>query len=341
MLYQSFIVREKEQWDVYIRRSRDYEVYHTWYYHSLNKLGEPLLFVYEEAGFFIAFPMIKRSIANSSFYDLTSVYGYAGPVSDLDFAGITENSLKHFKDEFCRFLTEERFVSAFTRLYPFLNQQYVLENIGGIFPNGSTIYMDLSISVEEQRSRYEKRLKRQVKKLRESNYTIKDTHSREDISLFTEMYHKNMDRLNAHQSYYFDEAYFTGLLNQEEFENRLVLIYDGTELICGALVLISEHVVRNHLSATSEKYLKQSPSKLLTDEISMIGRRLGKKIFHLGGGVGGKEDSLFMFKRHFSDLQVSDRIWCYINDQQVYQELVLLRGAGINPDSAFFPAYRQ
>ncbi|MNY40347.1 hypothetical protein D3C86_1750850 [compost metagenome] len=95
------------------------------------------------------------------------------------------------------------------------------------------------------------------------------------------------------------------------------------------------------MSATSEEYLNESPSKLLTDEISMIGRRLGKKIFHLGGGVGGKEDSLFEFKRHFSDLQIADRIWCYINDRQVYDELVLQRVPEIYSESAFFPAYRQ
>lgn len=341
MTYQSIIVREKMEWDAYVKRSRDYEVYHTWYYHTLNRLGEPLLFVYEESGFFIAFPMLKRSIANSSFYDLTSVYGYAGPVSDCDFSSITVLSLQHFKEAFCRFLTDERCICVFTRLYPFLSQECVLDYIGGVSPNGSTIYMDLSMTIEEQHSRYHKRLKRQVKKLREAGYTIKDSCSPEEITLFTEMYHRNMDRLNASKSYYFDEAYFTGLLNQKEFNNRLILIYDGTELICGAVILISGKVIRNHLSATSEKYLNESPSKLLTDEISMIGRRLGKKFFHLGGGVGGKEDSLFEFKRHFSDLQIADRIWCYINDRQAYDELVLQRVPEIYSESAFFPAYRQ
>lgn len=341
MAYQCIIAREKTEWDAYVKRSRDYDVYHTWYYHSLNQVGEPLLFVYEEPGFFIAFPVVKRSIANSSFYDLTSVYGYAGPVSDCDFNTITVTSLQDFKEAFCRFLREERCVCVFTRLYPFLNQHYLLDYIGHVSPNGSTIYMDLSMTVEEQRSRYHKRLKRQVKKLREAGYTIKDSCSPQEITLFTEMYHKNMDRLNANKSYYFDEAYFTGLLNQKEFDNRLILIYDGPELICGAVILISDKVVRNHLSATSEKYLHESPSKLLTDEISMIGRRLGKKIFHLGGGVGGKEDSLFEFKRHFSDLQIADRIWCYINDQEAYDALVLQRIPEIHSESAFFPAYRQ
>ena len=341
MSYQCLIVRTKAEWDAYVKRSYNYEVYHTWYYHSLNMEGEPVLFIYEEESLFIAFPLIKRNIEESSQYDMTSVYGYAGPISNIDFADIPPSTIECFKQEFSNFLKAEQCVCAFTRLYPFLNQQCLLENIGGVFPNGSTIYMDLSLSIEDQRSRYDKRLKRQIKKLRESGYTIKKAVSSHEIAEFTEMYHKNMDRLGANKSYYFDEKYFAGLLNENEFKNELVLIYDGNEMICGALILISENVVRNHLSATSEKYLKESPSKLLTDEISLIGRKLGKKIFHLGGGVGGKEDSLFKFKSHFSDLRINDRIWCYVNDQESYNELIHKKGLELNEQSTFFPAYRQ
>nr|WP_068893093.1 GNAT family N-acetyltransferase [Pedobacter panaciterrae] len=341
MSYQCLIIRTKVEWDAYVKRTYNYEVYHTWYYHSLNVEGEPVLFIYEEENLFIGFPLIKRNIEESSHYDMTSVYGYAGPISNIDFKDISQSTIESFKHEFNNFLKSEQCVCAFTRLYPFLNQQYLLESIGGVFPNGSTIYMDLSLTIEEQRSRYDKRLKRQIKKLREMGYTIKNAVDPSEITAFTKMYHKNMDRLGASKSYYFDENYFSGLLNASEFENELVLIYDGTEMICGALILISEAVVRNHLSATSERYLKESPSKLLTDEISMIGRRLGKKIFHLGGGVGGKEDSLFKFKSHFSDLRINDSIWCYVSDQQSYNELLHRKGLELNREYNFFPAYRQ
>lgn len=341
MSYQCLVIRTKAEWDAYVKRAHNYEVYHTWYYHSLNKEGEAVLFIYEEENLFIAFPLIKRSIIDSSHYDMTSVYGYAGPISNIDFKDISVATAQTFKKEFCGFLEAEKCVSAFTRLYPFVNQHHLLEHIGGVYPNGRTIYMDLSMSIEEQRSHYDKRLKRQIKKLREAGYTIKSAVEESEIAAFTEMYHKNMDRLGANKSYYFDQNYFAGLLNANEFENELVLIYDGAEMICGALILVSENVVRNHLSATSEKYLKESPSKLLTDEISLIGRRLGKKIFHLGGGVGGKEDSLFQFKSYFSDLRINDRIWCYVSDQQIYNELLHKKGIELNKESTFFPAYRQ
>jgi len=340
MYYRNFTVREENEWNSYIERSFEHEIYHTWYYHSLNKEGEPILFVFLEGENFIALPIIKREIKESSFFDMTSVYGYCGPISNNDLAQCSILTKQNFKTAFLNFMKEERCICIFSRLNPFLNQYLLLENFGGIRDNGKTIYMDLTVPFQNQKIKYDKRLSRQIKKLREKQYQIKEANTQIEVKEFTEMYCKNMDRLNASPNYYFDEQYFTKLLNPK-LENKLILIYDGTELMCGALILLSKNIIRNHLSATSPKYLKESPSKLLTDEISMIGRRLGKKIFHLGGGVGGREDSLFEFKSHFSDLQIDDKVWCYINDNIVYNHLTALNGNEIKPNTKYFPLYRK
>lgn len=341
MSYKYFSIRNNEEWNTYIDRSLIHEVFHTWYYHSLNKEGEPVLFVYEENDLFIALPVIKRKIENSAFFDMTSVYGYCGPISNINLLDIPALATTRFKKAFVSFMKEENSVCIFSRLHPFLNQHNILGSIGGLKENGTTLYMDLSMAVEDQRSRYDKRLSRQIRKMREKGYLIKELNTLEGIKSFIDMYYKNMDRVNASPNYYFDEQYFANLLSMEGFDNKLILIYDGPVLICGALILLSGSIIRNHLSATSPDYLKESPSKLLTDEISMIGRRLGKKIFHLGGGVGGKEDSLFMFKRYFTDLQVKDQIWCYINDHVAYNELVLKADVDANVEPNYFPSYRQ
>ncbi|MET3114446.1 hypothetical protein AAKU52_002180 [Pedobacter sp. CG_S7] len=340
MYYRNFIIRVENEWNAYIERSFEHEIYHTWYYHSLNEEGEPILFVFEEGENFIALPLIKREIKDSSFFDITSVYGYCGPISNTDLAKCSIVANQNFKTAFVNFMKEERCICIFSRLNPFLNHHLLLENFGGLRDNGMTIFMDLTIPIQNQKSKYDKRLNRQIKKLREKEYQIIEANTQNEIKKFTEMYRENMDRLNAASNYYFDEQYFTNLLDPK-LENKLILIYDGLELMCGALILLSKNIIRNHLSATSLQYLKESPSKLLTDEISMIGRRLGKKIFHLGGGVGGREDSLFKFKSHFSDLQIEDRVWCYIDDNIVYNELIVLRGNEIDSESQYFPLYRK
>ncbi|ASU34726.1 GNAT family N-acetyltransferase [Mucilaginibacter xinganensis] len=341
MGYRSFTVNTKKEWDDYMMKALMNECFHSWGYHLLNNEGEPLLFIYEEEGFFIALPVIKRQIENSPYFDMTSVYGYSGPVSNIDLSHLSSLTISQFKISFTNFMQNESAICMFSRLHPFINQLTLTTGFGGIRKNGTTLYIDLSISVQDQHNRYDKRLSRQIRRLRKQGFEIKESCDLAEIRGFIEMYHKNMDRVSASKNYYFEEKYFVDLLNIDGFDNRLILIYEGRKLVCGALVLLSDNIIRNHLSATAPEYLKESPSKLLTDEISVMGRRLGKKIFHLGGGVGGKEDTLYRFKRLFSGLQVKDHIWCYINDEQAYNDLVQRNGVAIDPQSAYFPLYRQ
>lgn len=333
------VITDSEQWAGYVEKSIGYDVYHTLHYHNLDKRGEPVLFVYEEDDTFIALPLLKRAIEHVDFCDFTSSYGYAGPISNKKFDTLSDALIGRFKYSFAKFMQNNRAVTVFSRLNPFINQCYLLDKMGGVRHNGKTVYIDLSQSLDEQRARYDKRLKRQIRQLRKRGYLIKYADTQEEIRLFTDMYNKNMRRLNAAPSYFFNEDYFTALLKNSAFNCELLLIYDGEEMICGATVMWSDGVIRNHLSATSESHIHVSPSKLLTDEISVMGRELGMKFFHLGGGVGGKEDTLFRFKLAFSYLVLADNIWCYIADEAVYSQIIEQKNIKDNTD--YFPLYRN
>ena len=78
-------INDKKEWCLYVKRALNYDFYHTWYYHSLDTSGFPILFVYHEDENFIAFPLLKRSIPESDLFDFTSVYGYTGPISNINF----------------------------------------------------------------------------------------------------------------------------------------------------------------------------------------------------------------------------------------------------------------
>ncbi|MEQ7799387.1 GNAT family N-acetyltransferase [Pedobacter sp. ASV1-7] len=334
------IITEPDNWAEYLKKSVSYDVYHTFHYYRLDKRGgEPMLFVYEEGNTFIALPLLKREIEDVEFYDFTSSYGYTGPISNKSFDRLNKAFITQFCYSFGDFMQHNRAVSVFSRLNPFINQCELLDKIGGVRNNGRTVYIDLKQSLEEQRNRYDKRLYRQIRQLRKKDYLIKYADTRNEISLFTDLYNKNMLRLNADQSYFFDENYFNELLENTDFNCRLLLIYDGDKMICGATIMWSDGVIRNHLSATAESHIQFSPSKLLTDEISIIGRNLGMKYFHLGGGVGGREDTLFKFKLSFSNLLLEDKIWCYIADDQLYNQLVDEKN--LNGNSTYFPLYRN
>lgn len=339
MTYQLITISQHFEWVSLVQRALHHDFYHTWHYHSLNTEGEPLLFVYEEKDIFIAIPLLKRKIEDSDLYDLTSAYGYTGPISNRCLDDVEERHLVHFKHSFLDFMKTARCVCAFSRLHPFLRQERLLAKIGGIYPNGQTVVIDLRLSIEEQRQNYDRRLARKIRQLRTLGLAIRETDAPADIKSFAEMYQDNMRRNDAAKRYLHDESYFRKLLNTLEGNCRLIMVYDRHQAICGNIITYDKYFIRNHLSATHSAYTSLSPSKLIIDEISLFARDRGIRYYHLGGGLNGKFDSLFQFKAAFSNLVMADKTWCFVADPQHYQELVNSRSK--DKHASYFPNYRN
>jgi hypothetical protein len=68
---------------------------------------------------FIALPLIVTAIPNTSFVDCTSVYGYCGPISSLNFEDIPSKNITYFKEQLLGFLSNA-IVTVFSRLHPLI-----------------------------------------------------------------------------------------------------------------------------------------------------------------------------------------------------------------------------
>lgn len=217
-----------------------------------------------------------------------------------------------------------------------------MDKFGGVWKNGKVIAIDLSISIEAQRAQYQNRVLRQVKQMNRKGYYVKEANDREHISLFNSMYTANMLRLNASRTYLFSDQYFIDLLNSTELDARLLFVNntEGTP-ICGAIVVFTKNLIQAHLLATSAEYYSESPAKLLTDEITILGRKLGMKYYNLGGGLGFKEDSLYIWKSTFSKLTFNYSSWRYIVNQQAYNRILSVFEVSPSSTTDLFPLYRS
>jgi hypothetical protein len=331
---------QEREWKQIVLKSLDYDSYHTWQYHNLSKDGTPVLLVYNEGDNFIALPLLKRNIPNTNLFDMTSVYGYTGPLSNLSFSEIPLQMKENFKRELNLFFRANNIVSVFSRLNPFLSQMPLMGTFQGVHDNGNGVVIDLNLSLEAQRSKYKSTLLKQILKMQKLGFSIKDSKNSEAIKEFAEIYTENMKRVGATDFYMFTEEYFKNFLNSSDFHSKLIMIYYEGIAVCGGIVIFTQKIIHSHLSATRTSYLKYSPSKLLLDEISQLGRQLGMQYFNLGGGLGFNKDSLFDFKSSFSDNYYDYKTWRYISDPENY--LRLITEANIDPDNAvdFFPLYR-
>lgn len=342
MNYTIISIQEKKKWKDYIRRALYFDFYHSWHYHSAISDGEPLLFVYESAADFIAIPLIKRVIKGSDHFDLTSAYGYVGPVTNRLVEELEDGFLQDFSAAFKAYMSDEKIVSVFSRLHPLMGQNRILKLIGGVCETGATVYIDLKRPIEQQTAGYRKSVRNSIHSLVAADPlpTVREVKTENDLKTFASIYRENMLRIGASEYYQFDEEYFRDLMGTNEFFPMPLIMFKQDVAIAAGFFVFTNDIIQVHLLATRTDYLHLSPTKLLVHQASQIGREHKMRYLHLGGGVGGKNDSLYFWKTGFSDTSLDFHTWQFINDQKEYDQLVDASFAGSPTKSDFFPKYR-
>ena len=338
------------EWLAVLGRARQHDFHQLPQYHRLSEQrGEGLaqLFVYDEDGCTIALPLLLRPVDPAEpdgWQDATSVYGYGGPVTSHEPlpAGVAGN----FQTALAAELSHRRVIAVFSRLHPLIAQEELLAGIGECPAGGETISIDLTLPDEAQRAHYSKNCRTSVRKLREAGFTGLHDHEKRYLPEFVGVYLETMRRVGAQNSYLFDEAYFN-LLTRElgGVSHLFVALQDGV-VAAATLCTICDGIVQDHLGGTRDAFLKFSPDRLVVDTERLWAAEMGARVFHLGGGVGAQQDSVFRYKSGFSDLRHTFRTWRWIIRAEVYEELSATSArrnvaGGLRAISAgYFPSYR-
>jgi len=333
-------IEDKNNWNEFIDSCIGVDSYNTFEYHILAKQPEEraVLIAYEHEDIRIGLPLLIRQIPGTQLFDATSVYGYAGPVSN-NLPSTYDNT--HFIRSLNTYLTENKIITVFSRLNPFVaNQEEILSNYGKILFKGKIVVIDLLKSVSDQRSFFQRRLKTHINKARR-NCEIKEATTKNDLLQFLDIYSENMDRVNADKFYFFKEDYFYQLLNSVSFKTILLLATDKSNgiPIAGTLFMLKKGIVQYHLSGTRNNYLHLMPNKMLIDEMRTRATTMNCRVLNLGGGLGGStDDTLFQFKSSYSKDFRDFKIWQLIVDERNYQSL--LEAKNVPAENDFFPGYR-
>ena len=329
-------------WSEIISSSYEYDFYHTQSYSALEYPNELILLVAFEGEDFIALPLIIRKIARTVFYDCTSVYGYCGPVSNKPFEFLSGDHIRYFQDELLKYFKARHVVSVFSRLHPLINNQSgIFENFGIIREINSTVAIDLQMPEEQQLKNYRESHRRNIKKSLKEGYSVSEASTQEEIESFVEIYLESMKRLNTDSSYLFGKSYFNKLLNNSEFDTRLLLAKKNDVITGGGVFTITNKIMQYHLGAVGNYFIEDSPLKIVIDQARRIGNELKLDYLHLGGGFSGKSnDSLFYFKSGFSDIRLTFSSWQMIIDEDKYSYLADLFNVNTQEVNGYFPAYR-
>jgi dTDP-4-amino-4,6-dideoxygalactose transaminase len=319
--------------------------YHRVEEHRLKAMAH--LFTYCEGDYLIALPLLLRSAGEIvlGWNDATSVYGYGGPVASHK--RIPESVIRNFQAALREAVLERRVIAVFSRLHPLIPQQDLLSGLGECRTSGQTISVDLTQSLQKQREQYRSTIRRQINKRHQhgSVVCLNDPEKRY-LTEFANIYEETMRRVNAADIYFFGEDYFNDLARELRSILHLFVATVGGKAAAAGMFTICDGVVQYHLGGTRNEFLKLSPMTLIFDTVRLWANKIGAHAFHLGGGVGAKQDSLFHYKAGFSNRRHDFATWRWVVAPETYRELCEQQARanqlqGLEPASAeYFPTYR-
>lgn len=331
------IVTEEREWNEIYAELAHASVVASYPYVRAAALNEPHgraeLAVWRDAAGLVAHPYIRRAIAGSDgLDDLTCAWEFGGFwVSGDSEPG--KNWMLAFGRAFAERCADERIVSETVRLHPFVPTPNGIEHAYYVQHHSRHIVSFLRRPFEEVWSEYRPSLRN---KLRQAySYGLVAAPSR-DFETFVRIYHHNLDRLRASPFYYFPRAFFDAAAPML----HLMFIFDPENRLCATHCYLDDGDVRfAFLCHGVSETLRLRPNDFGYDTALREAHRLGRHVFHFGGGG----DSLTAYKRKFSTQSVPFHIARCVFRRDLYANLSAAKGQSNEPDvtgSTPFPAYR-
>ena len=295
----------------------------------------------------VKYIFIKREIPDriegKAYYDLITPYGYGGPVlENVADPGKTGHIVQAFAEDFQNYCLAHDIVSELIVFHPLLQNNNIFGEIYDVSFYKETVFMDLQ-NEEAVWNNMKAACKNRIRKAAKQGLKVTKDSSKESLEKFIELYYRTMDKNHATDFYYFDEAYFSKLMDLNGSAEIFNVILNH-KTIAGIIVLKGEQYIHYHLGATDPEYYSLSPNNLLFYEVAKWGVSQGFQRFHLGGGYSDLEDGLLRFKKNLNQNGVlKQHLGKKIQNPGIYSRLTEnhLNRSSVLKDRSFFPAYRK
>lgn len=342
-----YTTEQPELWDAVVRSFRDFDVYYLSGYvvaFEIHGDGEPYLFYYEGENLRGINVVMRRDISRvacltgkieeNTWFDFSTPYGYGGWLIE---GNGDSSELFNCYQSWCQ---QNNVVSEFVRYHPVLENQKYSDSFYCVKSLGRTISMDLS-SLDNIWTNLTSKNRNMVRKAQKSGVMIYNGRYPEIFEKFQEIYNTTMDRDDAGDYYYFKPEFFHSMMIGLNQEAQMFYAELGGKVIAASIMLAANGRLNYHLSGSLLEYQKLAPTNLLLYSAALWGSCNGCKTFHLGGGVGSREDSLYKFKSAFYRGEPCEfYIGCKVHIKEKYEGLVDMRDKSQIKNSGFFPQYR-
>ena len=309
--------------------------------------GTSYLFVHaNEVGVFL-YPFRLRSLAEAvgledfaGWFDITSDYGYGGPVVSIRRGGESSRFVIEALREFDGVCADLRVIAEFCRFHPLLANHRRFEVVYHPLFCNQTAMMDLTLSEQELWRQVRKGHRYDLRKAEKNGVEIAVSTKLEDSQLFYDLYLQTMLDVGAPEYYHFSPRFFESMMKSLSGHIVVFLANYGGRTTGASMFMYGDEFFHYHFSGMDRRFQNITPNKLLLYRAALWAKERGFSKFHLGGGYSGSDrDSLMQFKGGFTKLRAEFYVGKRIHNQGVYRDAC--RVAGVDPEkNRFFPAYR-
>lgn len=346
--FRKITLKEHQEWDRIVGSFVGDDGYYRSGYAKgcwLHGDGEPLLLYYEGDGIRAMNVVMKRDIHEfdplkevcrpEEYCDFSTPYGYGGMVVEGE---LTEEALAITAKAYERFCRQEGVVSEFVRFLPLNDNTGYVHYFYDLKAKGPTVSIDLT-SHDTIWNNMKGSHRNRIRRAQNSGITVGRGVDDEVVRTFMEIYKETMDRNQASSYYYFGRDYYDSLCRGLGDAATIFFAVLEGQIIAAAFVFCGSRYAHCHLDGTRNGFQRYAPVNLLVYEAAKWAMEAGCERFHLGGGRGAKEDSLYQFKKKFNSepphmFFVGSRVY----DKTVYEKLTAVRNMDQAPE--YFPAYR-
>lgn len=327
---------EQSDWNNLLDQFETWDFGHSYEFHALserNGEGSPILFaVLDEFNRpVMIWPGLLRKIKDTFLLDMTSVYGYSGPI--IKNKNRREECLKVVFDK----MHEIGIVDVFSRMHPILGSHFS-EPTDDFIESGSIVLIDLKGQRATLES-YGSGLRYDIKKLKQSGVHVEVDDACRYLDDFHAIYTDAMKNLHAYDYYLFSKNYLTDLTQMPKSEVSLIFAKYENKKIGAGLFVVTNSIMQYYLGGVVEKFRQLSPLKVILEAAHQQALDKELRYLVLGGGVGSQQDDLFRFKCRFGRTVIPFYLIKKVIDADAYTRLCSVEGR--EPDSGgFFPTYR-
>lgn len=336
---------EYNKWNKIVTSFSNYDVYYLADYvkaFELNQDGEGELIYYKSDSGRAMQVVIKREVNSTlipcgeKWYDYTTPYGYGGfLVEDLS----QNEGMNEFIDKYEVYCKDNNIICEFIRFHPVLENVKRLDGYLNIKNLGNTVSIDLS-SEEVIWNNLSSKNRNVIRKAQKNGVKIYWGRDKELLQEFKKMYCETMKRDQADEYYYFSNEFYDCLLNDLKYNALIFYAVYNNEKIAMSFIIFANTHLHYHLSASKKEFSNLAATNLLLYEVALWGYHNNFHDFHLGGGLGAREDSLYKFKKAFNryddkSFYLGNKIYDYVKYNKICEEYK------VDLDTEYFPAYRN